>query len=124
MTVIEKLYVGGPSAVIAGASLETVPEEAPWSPRFEVRFDDDDSYSRPALRGDWREEGIGLGQVAVELSTGEGGSPSVLTKSYDIPSSEFAARFDLRQLPGTLDLVGFDGVRASATFRTEAPWRG
>jgi hypothetical protein len=23
-----------------------------------------------------------------------------------------------------LDLVGLDGVRASATFRTEEPWRG
>jgi hypothetical protein len=100
--------------------------ETPWSPRFEVRFDDDDSgsYSRPALRRDWRDEGIGLGQVAVELSTGEGGSLTVLERSYDVPSFEFAARFGLRQLPGTLDLVGFDGVRASATFRTEEPWRG
>jgi len=41
-----------------------------------------------------------------------------------VPSFEFAARFGLRQLPGTLDLVGFDGVRASAAFRTEKPWRG
>ncbi len=100
--------------------------EVPWSPRFEVRFEDgdDDTYSRPALRRDWRDEGIGLGQVAVELSTGEGGSPTVLTRSYDVPSFEFAARFGLRQLPGTLDLVGFDGVRASATFRAEEPWRG
>jgi hypothetical protein len=28
------------------------------------------------------------------------------------------------QLPGTLDLVSLDGVRASATFKAEAPWRG
>jgi hypothetical protein len=100
--------------------------EAPWSPRFEVRFDDDDgeAHSRPALRHDWRDEGIELGQVAVELSTGERGSPTVLKRSYDVPSFEFAARFGLRQLPGTLDLVGFDGVRASATFRIEESWRG
>jgi hypothetical protein len=42
--------------------------------------------------------------------TGPGGS-------YDVPSFEFAARFDLRQLPGTVDLVdlvGLDGRRASA----------
>jgi hypothetical protein len=100
--------------------------EIPWSRRFEVRFDDDDddAYSRPALRRDWREDGIGLGQVAVALATGEGGSPTVLTRSYDVPSFEFATRFALRQLPGTLDLVGLDGVRASATFRMEEPWRG
>ena len=98
--------------------------ETPWSPRFEVRFDDDDYDSRPALRRDWREEGIGLIQVAVELSTGEGGSPTVLERSYDVPSFEFASKFGLRQLPGTLDLVGFDGIRASAIFRTEEPWRG
>ena len=100
--------------------------EVPWSARFDVRFDDDDddSDSRPALRSDWRNDGISLAQVAVELATGEGGSPTVLKRSYDVPSFEFAARFGLRQLPGTLDLVGFDGVRASATFSAEEPWRG
>lgn len=53
-----------------------------------------------------------------------GGSATALKRSYDIPSFTFAAQFGLRQLPGTLDLVGFDGVRASATFRTGGPWRG
>lgn len=100
--------------------------EAPWSPRFKARFDDDDddSFARPELRRSWREEGIGLGQVAVELSTGEGEPSSALTRSYDVPSFEFAGQFGLRQLPGALDLVGLDGVRASATFSTEEPWRG
>jgi hypothetical protein len=98
--------------------------EAPWSPRFELHLDDDDSYSRPALRHDWGDEGIGFDQIAVELSAGDGGSPTVLTRSYDVPSFKFAARFGLRQLPGTLDLVGLDGVRASATVRTEPPWQG
>jgi hypothetical protein len=98
--------------------------EAPWSARFQVRFDDEEAYSRPGLRRDWRDEGIRVGQVAVEFSTGEGGSPTMLKRSYPVPSFEFAARFRLRQLPGTLDLVGFDGVRASATFRAEKPWTG
>lgn len=102
--------------------------EMPWSPRFEVRFDDNDddhgSYSRRALHRDWDDEGIGLTQVAVELSTGEGESPTTLERSYDVPSFEFAARFGLRQLPGSLDLVSLDGIRASATFRAEEPWRG
>ncbi|GAA2476051.1 hypothetical protein GCM10023100_55250 [Actinocorallia cavernae] len=97
--------------------------ETPWSPRFDIRFDDDPD-SRPSLRRDWQEEGIGVGQVAVELATGEGESPTALDRSYDVPSYEFAARFRLRQLPGTLDLVDVDGVRASAVFRTEDPWRG
>jgi hypothetical protein len=47
-----------------------------------------------------------------------------LKQSYYVPSFEFAARFGLRQLPGTLDLVSLDGVRASATFRAHEPWRG
>ncbi|TCJ32303.1 NACHT domain-containing NTPase [Parafrankia sp. BMG5.11] len=100
--------------------------EVPWSPRFARRFDDDDDdpYSRPALRHYWNDEGIALGQVAVALSTGDGGSPTILEQSYDVPSFEFAARFNLRQLPGTLDLVSLDGVRASATFGTEEPWNG
>lgn len=98
--------------------------EVPWSPRFDVRYDDDDPYCHPALRQDWHDDGIGLEQVAVELPTGGGGSPTALKRSYDTPSFKFAARFGLRQLPGTLDLVGFDGVRASATFRAEGPWHG
>ena len=57
------------------------------------------------LSRDWSGEGIELGQVAVELLTGEGGSPTVLDQSYYVPSFEFAATFGLRQLPGTLDLV-------------------
>lgn len=98
--------------------------EAPWSPRFQVWFDDDDPYSAPALRHDWQDEGISLRQVAIKLPTGEAGTATALKQSYDVPSFEFAAQFGLRQQPETLDLVDFDGRRASATFRTEEPWRG
>lgn len=117
-------YLGSPSFPELPTVRGVFAGEAPWSTRFQVRLDEDDSYSRPALRRDWRGHGIGVGQVAVELSTGEGGSPTVLTRSYEIPTFEFAACFDARQLPGTLDFVGLDGVRASATFRAETPWRG
>jgi len=99
--------------------------EAPWSTRFDVRFDDDDpgAFSSRALRATWDDEGIGFSQVAVGLATGEGGTTS-LEQSYDVPSYEFAAHCGLRQLPGTLDLVSLDGVRASATFRADRPWSG
>jgi hypothetical protein len=62
--------------------------------------------------------------MAVELETLEPDSPTGLTRSYDVPSFEFAAQFGLRQLPGTLDLVSLDGLRASAAYGTEEPWRG
>lgn len=76
------------------------------------------------MRRNWSDRGIGFQQLAVKLSTSEGESPTALEQSYAVPSFEFAARFDLRQLPGTLDLVDLDGVRASATFHSEEPWRG
>lgn len=98
--------------------------EAPWSSRFQVSFDDGDAYSAPALRHDWQDEGIRLRQIAVELSTGEARTATVLKQSYDVPSFEFAGQFGLRQLPGTLDLADLGGRRASATFRTEEPWKG
>ncbi len=98
--------------------------EMPWSQRFNVGFDDEDSEWRPALRADWREDGVAVGQLAVEVATGEGGSPTALSRSYDVPAFEVATHLALRQLPGTLDLVGLDGSRASANFRTEPPWRG
>ncbi|MDU0295027.1 hypothetical protein, partial [Saccharothrix longispora] len=77
----------------------------------------------PALRGDWQDEGIGFGQVAVDFSP-DSTSEAGLGGGYDVPSFEFAARFGLRQLPGTVDLVGLDGRRASAVFRADKPWRG
>lgn len=98
--------------------------ELPWSERFKVGYDDEHAEFRPALRSDWRDAGIEVGQLAVELTTAEGGSPTALSRSYDVPAFEVAAYLALRQLPGTLDLVGLDGARASTTFRTEPPWRG
>lgn len=96
--------------------------EIPWSPRFRLRSDDE--AAGPTLRRDGREEGIGFRQVAVEHSTGYDGSPTEPTWSYAVPSFAFATQFSLRQLPGTLDLVGLDGIRASATYRANEPWRG
>jgi hypothetical protein len=111
--------------------------EVPWSPRFEVRFSDVDgdedededednvgAYASPALGDGWLDEGIGFGQAAVELSRIESDSATALKGSYGVPSFELARRFELRQLPGTLDLVGLDGVRASATHRADEPWTG
>lgn len=98
--------------------------EVPWSPRFPISYDADDPHSRPSLSRDWSDEGIGIEQVAVELSAGEVESQAVLKRSYDVPSFAFAAHFGLRQLPGTLDLVDVEGIRASATFRAAGPWRG
>ncbi|MFE9792329.1 hypothetical protein ACFYRL_11360 [Streptomyces goshikiensis] len=99
--------------------------EMPWSPRFELTFDDDAAGAVPrgALRGDWQDDGIGLDQVAVEFAS-DSASETGLGGTYDVPSFEFAARFDLRQLPGCVDLVGLDGLRATAVFRAEKPWRG
>ncbi|SUE28938.1 Uncharacterised protein [Nocardia farcinica] len=99
--------------------------ELPWSPRFELTGEDDsDVHVRPpALRRDWLDPGIEVGQIAVRVTSGVD-SEDGLGGAYDVPSPEFAARFGLRQLPGTADFVGLDGSRASAVFRTDRPWRG
>lgn len=99
--------------------------ELPWSPRFEASIDaDSDDSEPPALRRNWQDDGVEVGQLAVRLSPGEGGSPTALEQAYDVPAFNLAARFGLRQMPGTLDLVGLDGRRASATFRANEPWSG
>ncbi|WP_329065665.1 NACHT domain-containing protein [Amycolatopsis sp. NBC_01480] len=99
--------------------------EMPWSPRFELTFDDNapGAFSRRALCRDWQDDGIRFDQVAVDF-TPDSTSEVGLGGGYDVPSFEFAARFGLRQLPGTVDLVSLDGRRASATFRADKPWRG
>ncbi|MFD8754945.1 NACHT domain-containing protein [Kitasatospora sp. NPDC059577] len=99
--------------------------EMPWSPRFDpASAPTSATYPQPEILRHWQDtEGIGLDQVAVEFSS-DSQSESALGGSYDVPSFEFAARFGLRQLPGTLDLVGLDGRRASAVFSVDKPWRG
>jgi hypothetical protein len=96
--------------------------EVPWSPRYRSPNDEDD-FPR-ALRRDWGEEGVRIGQLAVDLDPVGRKSPAALSQAYAVPSYEFAAEFSLRQLPGTLDLVGLDGIRASATFAGVDPWVG
>ncbi|WP_435178753.1 NACHT domain-containing protein [Actinacidiphila sp. bgisy145] len=99
--------------------------EMPWSPRFKLTLDDDvpGAYSRRELYIEGQADGIVYDQVAVEFSS-DSTSDTGLGGNYDVPSFDFAARFGLRQLPGTLDLVGMDGRRASAVFRADRPWRG
>ncbi|MFD6096360.1 NACHT domain-containing protein [Nocardiopsis flavescens] len=99
--------------------------EIPWSPRFKQPLDDNspDEFSYPALRRDWNADGIRFDQIAVEFSS-ENDIETGIGGSYDVPSFEFSSHFGLRQLPGTVDLVDRDGLRASAVFRTVKPWRG
>ncbi|SDP25812.1 hypothetical protein SAMN04487981_14325 [Streptomyces sp. cf386] len=98
--------------------------EMPWSHRFERTFDDDPyAASYRTLGYDGQDDGIKPEQVAADFSP-DSNSENGLGRSFDVPSYEFAAHFGLRQLPGTVDLVGLDGRRASAVFRVEEPWRG
>jgi hypothetical protein len=98
--------------------------EMPWSPRFNVVFDDDEGPHRPTLQQDWKDPGIPVDQLAVELGTGDIDSPTGLQRSYSVPSFAFADHFGLRQFPGSLDLVGLEGARASMVCRAEGQWRG
>lgn len=99
--------------------------EMPWSPRFALAFDDDpvSDFPRPSLSRDWRDPGIRFEQVAVEFAP-ESRSQIGLRGAYDVPSFDFAHRFQLRQLPGSVDLVDQEGRRASAALRAEKPWKG
>lgn len=96
--------------------------EVPWSPRYRSP-DDEEGFPR-GLRRNWQDDGVGVRQLAVDLEPVERNGPTALSRAYAVPSYEFAEQFSLRQLPGTLDLVGLDGVRASATFSVAAPWTG
>lgn len=97
--------------------------EVPWSARF--RSPPEEGRLPLVLARHWQDEdGIAVGQVAVDLEPVERRGPTALSRSYLVPSHEFAAAFALRQLPGTLDLVSLDGERASATYSVAEPWTG
>ena len=99
--------------------------EMPWSTGFVV--DSDDSNLAPGhelLREDWHDTGIDVEMVATEFTSGGAGTTAGLDSSYYVPSYGFARAFDLRQLPGTLNLVMLDGTYASLTFKAISPWQG
>ncbi|MEH0416696.1 hypothetical protein [Streptomyces sp. B21-083] len=121
----ERPYLGNDFFPSLPSVRDVLASEMPWSPRFKLTFGYDvpDAVPPPALRCHWQDNGIKLHQVAIDFSS-ENTSETGLGGAYDVPSYEFATRFGLRQLPGTLDLVGLDGRRASAAFRADEPWRG
>ncbi|KFZ80851.1 hypothetical protein ED92_11055 [Amycolatopsis sp. MJM2582] len=121
----ERQYPGNDFFPPLPAVRDVLAGEMPWNPRFEQTFDDDAAgfFSPRALRGDWQDDGIEFVQVAVDYSPNNS-SEIGLGGAYDVPSFEFASRFGLRQLPGTVDLVSLDGRRASAVFRVDKPWSG
>jgi len=97
------------------------PGEAPWSPRF------GGASTTMMMTPTLVQRCVGAGARGDRVAPAGGtssrpvraGHQRYLKRSYDVPSFDFAAPFGLRQLPGTLDLVGFDGIRASATFHAE-----
>jgi len=99
--------------------------EMPWSARFEVDSDDSDlAPGHGLLRKDWYDAGTEVEMVATEYTFGSGRTATSLDRSYFVPSYGFARAFDLRQLPGTLNLVTLDGAYASLTFKAASPWQG
>lgn len=120
----EKLYPGNRFFPALPAVRDVFAAEMPWSPRFKLVFDDDpvSDLPHPALRNDWQDPGIRFEQVAIDFAPEHRSDLGAV--ACDVPSFEFADRFGLRQLPGSVDLVDSDGRRASAALRADKPWKG
>ncbi len=90
--------------------------EMPWSDRFMARgrFGWGDPPYEEILD---RPEGEIRVEVVAHEYNAETGALELPARGCDVPSARIAEHFDLRQLPGTLDLVGLDGRSASKTFR-------
>jgi hypothetical protein len=95
----------------------TYASEMPWSKRFLLRGDlgwgDPPYMTRLGRFEDGPEFTTEL--VAHEYAA-ETGTVALAAHGCDVPSALFARRFDLRQSPGRLDLVGLDGRPASKTM--------
>ena len=118
-------YLGNDFLLRCPSHYEIFAGEMPWSVRFEVQ--PDDSHLTPGhglLRDDWGDEGFDVERVATEYAFEGHRTSTGLDRSYFVPSYGFAQALDLRQLPGTLDLVTLDNARASMTFKAPEPWRG
>lgn len=98
--------------------------EMPWSSRFSLESGDGLPPNHRVLQEHWEDPGFDVELVATEYAFEGARTATVLSRSYVVPSYEFALHFGLRQLPGTLDLVMLDGTVASLVFRADEPWSG
>jgi hypothetical protein len=91
--------------------------EIPWSSRFETAGDL--QRGKPpyiaAVSDRWDKDGLEIELLGHGYDIEVSRTSTNQASGYWVPSHNLAARFDLRQRPGKLDLVGLDGRAASVT---------
>lgn len=98
--------------------------ELPWSQRFSLPSEEGLPPNHRLLQEHWQAPGLDVELMATNFAFEGSRTTTDLSRSYDVPSYEFAEHFDLRQFPGTLNLVSLDGSPAALVFRAEGEWSG
>lgn len=122
----EREYLGNDYIPRAPSDVTTFAGEIPWASRFKVGADMDNGQAPYDASVSERrsEDGVKVELLAHEYNLeAERTVTNVATGNW-VASQRFAAEFQLRQWPGTLDLVTLDGRLASLTRRAPTGFRG
>ncbi len=124
---MSKEYLGNHTIPDCPEDHETFAGEIPWSPVFAAAAVWGESDTEPyhhRLHRAWDDDGIDIELLGHEYAFEGSRTTTTIERSYHVPSHAIASAFDLRERPGTLDLVGLDGRHASLTRRSPAGWDG
>jgi hypothetical protein len=116
-------YLGNRLVDHVPETLSVFAGEVPWSRRWlDATIEGSDSVY-DAHVGNW-ELGIPIETLAHGYDFSADRSTTVDASGHRVPSQRLSNRFNLRQLPRTLNMVGLDGSLASLTLRAPEGHRG
>jgi hypothetical protein len=119
-------YLGNGFVPDPPADHDTFAGEIPWSARFAAAGDLEND--RPPYRANvserWDEPGIEVEVLGHGYDLEASRTTTNQASGNWVPSHNLASQLDLRQRPGTLDLVSLDGHAASLTLASPADLKG
>lgn len=110
-------YLGNHFVPDSPSDHSTYAGEIPWAAEFARHGDlenDLPPYHAP-VRERWDEPGVPVELLGHRYEMSASRTTTMVATGHWVPSQAIAERFDLRQRPGTLDLVALDGRAASVT---------
>ena len=122
----EREYLGNHYVPDSPSDMTTFAGEIPWSARFEANGDMENGLApyHVAVTERWDEPGVQVELLGHEYSLATERTVTNEARGHWVPSHRFAAEFQLRERPQTLDLVTLDGRAASLTRNAPAGFEG
>jgi hypothetical protein len=122
----EREYFGNHYIPDSPSDMTTFAGEIPWSARFEANGDFENGLApyHVWVTERWDEPGVQIELLGHEYSLETERTVTNEARGHWVPSQRFAVESQLRERPGTLDLVTLDGRAASLTRNAPVGFEG